>query len=169
LDAVVANIVSLQLEQIEVLQAQADEIAAVREKYRATLTELDRFLQIESAWVETWARQNPNVFSGERTLRCTQATIGFRTIAPQVERASRKWSWTEAALKLAESAWGRRYLRIPAPEVNKEAILNDQATLSPEALREVGIKIVQGERFYLERHGLNEEVETTDSNWQEAA
>ncbi len=169
LDAVVANIVTLQLEQIEVVRAQAEEIEAIREKYRATLTELDRLLQIEGAWVETWARQNPEAFSTERTLRCEQATIGFRTITPQVERASRKWSWTEAAMKLAESAWGRRYLRIPAPEVNKEAILNDLANLSPEALREVGIKIVQGERFYLERHAQTEEVEATDSDWQEAA
>jgi phage host-nuclease inhibitor protein Gam len=169
LAAVVDNIVTLQLEQLDVLRAQADEIAAIREKYRPTLTELDRYLQMETSWVEAWANRNPDDFSADRSIVCDRATIGYRMTEPRVERASRKWTWTEAALKLAESEWGRRYLRIPSPEVNREAILKDLAALSADELREVGLKIVEGERFYLERHGAIDHVTASESNWQEAA
>ena len=169
LNAVVENIVLLRLEQAELDRAQADEIAAIREKYRAPLTEVDRYLQMETAWVEAWARQNPGEFTRERIIDCPHARVGYRVMAPRVERASRRWTWTEAALALAETEWGRRYLRAPEPEVDKEAILADLATLSTDDLRQAGIKIVQGERFFIEPHGEAEPCASSDENWQEAA
>ena len=169
LDAVVENIVQLRLERTELLCAQEQEIAAVRQKYRAPLAELERYLLQETSWVETWARENPAAFAEKRSVNCPHATIGFRTTPPRVERATRKWTWTAAALKLAETAWGRRYLRIPAPEVNKDAILTDRATLSVDELRQVGLKILQGERFYIEPHGQSEELAISDPDLEEAA
>jgi len=169
LNAVVENIVLLRLEQAELDRAQAGEIAAIREKYRASLTEVDRYLQMEIAWVEAWARQNPAEFTGERTIDCPHARIGYRVMSPRVERASRRWTWTEAASALAEKEWGRRYLRTPEPEVDKEAILADLATLPAEDLRQVGIKVVQGERFFIEPRGESEASSASDDDWQEAA
>jgi len=169
LDAVVENIVQLRLERIELLCAQEQEIAAVRQKYRAPLAEVERYLLLETSWAETWARDNPAAFAEKRSLDGPHATIGFRTTPPQVERASRKWTWTAAALKLAETAWGRRYLRTPAPEVNKEAILADRATLSAEELRQAGLKILQGERFYIEPHGQADVSVDSDPDLEAAA
>jgi phage host-nuclease inhibitor protein Gam len=169
LNAVVENIILLRAEQAGLDRAQADEIAAIREKYRAPLTEVDRYLQMETAWVETWARQNPDEFSAERLIDCPHARIGYRETPPRVERASRRWTWTEASIALAATAWGSRYLRTPEPEIDKETILADLATLPVEDLHEVGIKIVQGERFYIEAHGQPEESSASGENWQEAA
>jgi phage host-nuclease inhibitor protein Gam len=169
LDAVVENIVSLKGELAELERAQATEIVGVREKFRAPLTEVDRFLQKEIAWVETWARQNPSAFVTDRLLRCPHATIGYRMMPPRVERASRQWTWTEAASRLSEVEWGRRYLRTPAAEVDRDAILADLASLSNDELRQVGIKIVQGERFFIEPHGHEEEALMPEATWQEAA
>jgi len=167
LNAVVENIVLLRAELAELERAQANELAAVREKYRAPLTEVDRFLQMETAWVEAWAHQNPGEFSGERLLDCPHARIGFRTMPPRVERANRRWNWAEAAAALAEVEWGKRYLRTPDPEIDREAILADLERLPAEDLRQVGIKVVQGERFFIEAH--EEPKEDANPEWQEAA
>jgi phage host-nuclease inhibitor protein Gam len=169
LDVVVENIVNLQLDRSELEQEQEREIAGVRQKYRVPLAELDRYLLLETAWVETWARANPTAFPEKRSLACTHATIGFRVSPPRIDRASRKWTWSEIARKLSELAWGRRYLRQPAPEVNKEALLADRAELVPAELRQAGLKIVQEERFFITPHGGAESALDTGTAWEEAA
>ena len=168
LDAVIENIVQLQLNRAELEGSQEQEITAIRQKYRPSLAELERYLTLETTWAETWARQNPGAFNEKRSMACTHATIGFRVTPPRVDRASRKWPWSAIALKLAEVSWGRRYLSIPAPEVNKEAVLSDRAELAAPELRLVGLKIVQEERFFITPHRGAESTDTA-SDWQEAA
>ncbi|HEV3270992.1 MAG TPA: host-nuclease inhibitor Gam family protein [Candidatus Methylacidiphilales bacterium] len=169
LDAVLENIGRLQRERDELHHAQENEIAAVRQKYRVPLAEMDHYLDLETGWAESWARKNPGAFAADRSLACAHATIGFRATPPRIERASRRWTWSRIARTLAGLAWGARYLRVPAPEVDKEALLADLARLSPVELRDAGIKIVQGERFFITPH---EQTETTPANepaWREAA
>jgi phage host-nuclease inhibitor protein Gam len=170
LDAVVENIVQLQLDRSELEREQEQEIAAIRQKFRPPLAELDRYLLTETTWVEAWARAHEEAFAGEkRSLACTHATIGFRVSPPRVDRASRKWTWSEISAKLAEFAWGRRYLRQPAPEVNKEALLADRAELLPAELKKAGLKIVQEERFFITPHGPAGGVNAEEPEWKEAA
>jgi phage host-nuclease inhibitor protein Gam len=169
LDAAVENIVQLQLQRAELETAQENEIAAIRQKYRAPLAEVERYLLLETSWVETWARNNPGAFDATRALACPHARIGFHTPPPRVERASRKWTWSAIVVKLGETAWGKRYLRSPAPEVNKEAILADRTHLPAEELRLAGIKIIQQERFFITPHGAAENLPAEQPDWQEAA
>jgi hypothetical protein len=91
------------------------------------------------------------------------ATIGFRATEPRIERASRRWNWTRIAATLAGLEWGRRYLRVPPAEVDKDALVADLANLSPLELRNVGLKVVQGERFFIAS------LVAAESTWQEAA
>jgi phage host-nuclease inhibitor protein Gam len=169
LDAVVENIIHLQQNRAELERDQEREITAVRQKYRTPLAEVDRYLLLETTWVETWARANPEVFSEKRSMTCTHAVIGYRVSPPRIDRASRKWTWSEISQKLSELAWGRRYLRQPAPEVNKEALLADRLELVSTELRKVGIKIVQDERFFITPHGPTESAVASETDWQEAA
>jgi phage host-nuclease inhibitor protein Gam len=162
LDAVLENIVQLQRERDDLYRAQENEIAAVRQRYRAPLAEIEHYLDLETTWAEAWARENPGALSGDRSLACAHATIGFRAEPPRIERASRRWTWSRIALTLGQLAWGSRYLRVPAPEVDKEALLADLATLSPTDLREAGLKITQGETFFITPH-------PQESVWQKAA
>ena len=171
LDAVLENIAHLQHERDELHRAQENEIAAVRQRYRAPLAEMEDYLVLETSWAESWARAHPDALAADRSLACAHATIGFHAMPPRIERASRRWTWSRIALTLAGLAWGRRYLRVPAPEVDKEALLADLADLSPLELRNAGIKIVQGERFFITSHS---NAETTSPSglepaWQEAA
>jgi phage host-nuclease inhibitor protein Gam len=168
LDAVVENIVQLQLNRAEIEREQEQEIAGVRQKFRAPLAEIERYLTLESTWVETWARNHPDTFRDRQSLALTHAVIGFRVSPHRVDRASRKWTWGTISEKLGEMAWGRRYLRQPALEVNKEALLADRADLSPAELRTVGLKIVQEERFFIAPHRETESIDASEA-WQEAA
>jgi phage host-nuclease inhibitor protein Gam len=167
LDAVLENIAHLQREWDELYHAQEKEIAAVRQRYRAPLAEMEHYLDLETSWAESWARANPGAFTADRSLACAHATIGFRATPPRIERASRRWTWSRIALTLAGVAWGKRYLRIPSPEVDKEALLADLADLSPVELRNAGIKVAQGERFFITPHPAS--APEVESAWQEAA
>jgi len=134
---------------------------------------MEHYLDLETSWAEAWARGNPGAFAADRSLACAHATIGFRAAPPRIERASRRWTWSRIAQTLAGLAWGGRYLRVPAPEVDKEALLADLAGLSPLELRNAGIKIVQGERFFITPHP-HPGAETTSAPvaepaWREAA
>jgi len=152
LEVVLENIANLHRERNELYFAQEKEIGAVRQKYRAPLTEIENYLDLETSWAESWARRNPGAFAADRLLALAHGVIGFRAEPPQIERASRRWTWSRIALTLGELAWGKRYLRVPPPEVDKEALLADLADLSPIDLRNAGIKVAQGERFFINPH-----------------
>jgi phage host-nuclease inhibitor protein Gam len=169
LDAVLENIAHLQRERDELRRAQENEIAAIRQRYRAPLAEMENYLELEMSWAESWALAHPDAFDADRSLACAHATIGFRAEPPRIERASRRWTWSRIALTLANLAWGSRYLRVPAPEVDKEALLADLASLSPIELRNAGIKIVQGETFFITPPTEAETTSAPEPAWQEAA
>ena len=161
LEAVLENIAQMRRDHDELWREREKEIAAVREKYQPSLSDTERCLDLETSWAETWARNHPEFFGADRSLTCGQVTISFRAEPPRIERASRRWNWSRIAATLAETGWGKRYLRTPPSEVDKEAIAADLATLSPVELRNAGLKIIQGERFVLTIHN--------ETAWQEAA
>ncbi len=167
-EALVENIARLHAEHNELLRAQENDIAAIRVRYRAHLAEIEKFLDLETGWAEAWARAHPEALSPSRTLACAHATLGFRAEPPRVERASRRWTWSRIAAALGALDWGRRYLRTPALEVDKEAIVADLARLSPVDLRNAGLRVLQGERFFLSPHA-GEPSSIAEPAWQKAA
>jgi phage host-nuclease inhibitor protein Gam len=173
LTALLENIAQLQRERDELQRAQENEIAAIRQRYRAPLAEIDHYLELETSWAEAWARQNPGAFASVgsvRSVACAKVTLGFRADPPRIERASRRWTWTRIAATLATLPWGHRYLRIPAPEVDKEALAADLSQLSPVDLRNAGMIVVPGERFFITPHPTAEtSASTFQPSWQEAA
>lgn len=152
LEAVLENIVHMRREREALWQDQERELHAVREKFRAQFAEIDRCLDLETTWAETWARANPGQLGEGKALACAHATIGFRAEPPRLERASRRWNWTRIALTLAGLDWGKPYLRVPPAEVDKDAIVRDLDKLPPDLLRTAGMKVFQGERFHVTPH-----------------
>jgi hypothetical protein len=120
LEVVLENIANLHRERNELYFAQEKEIGAVRQKYRAPLTEIENYLDLETSWAESWARRNPGAFAADRSLALAHGVIGFRAEPPQIERASRRWTWSRIALTLGELAWGKRYLRVPRPKSTRK-------------------------------------------------
>jgi hypothetical protein len=173
LELLLENIARLRSERDDLRRAQEAELEAVRQHYRAPLAEIDRYLDLETSWAEGWARKNPDALDADRELVCEHATLGFRAEPTRIERASRRWTWTRIAAALGALDWGKRYLRTPVPEVqvDKEAIVADLAKLSPVELRNVGICVEQGERFYIatRAEAVAEAADELANEWQEAA
>src|SRR3984957_10305778 len=90
LEAVLENIAHLERERDELRRAQENEIAAVRQRYRAPLAEMEHYLVLETSWAETWARGNPGAFAADRSLACAHATIGFRATPARIARGRRR-------------------------------------------------------------------------------
>ncbi len=169
LDALLDNIAELHRERDALWQAQEAELAAVRQRYRAPLTDLERMLQAETGWAEAWAREHRAELGPGGALERGHATLGFRSQPPRLERASRRWTWSRIALTLAALPWGRRYLRIPEPVVDQDAIVADLGKLSPEDLRAAGMTVVAGEQFFLEPRAASADATAENAPWREAA
>jgi phage host-nuclease inhibitor protein Gam len=171
LDALLENIAQLHRVRDDLRREQENEIAGVRQRYRASFAELENFLALETGWAEAWARAHRHDFTADGTLVGAQTTIGFRAEPPRVERASRRWTWSRIAATLGELDWGRRYLRTPAPEVDQAALTADLGKLSHDDLRAAGMIVVQGDSFYITPPIRESETATAmiEPDWQKAA
>jgi hypothetical protein len=156
LEALLENIADLRREREAAFAAQEAELAAVRQRHRAQLTELQNLLALETSWAEAWARGHRGELGAEGVLAFANVALGFRASGPRVERASRRWTWSRIAAALAGSPWGAGYLRTPEPVVDAEAIAADLGKLSREELRAMGMEVVKGEQFFLEVRGAEE-------------
>ncbi len=150
LEVLLENIAELRREREAAFAAQEAELAAVRARHRLHLAELQRLVELETGWAEAWAREHRGELGANGTFSCAHATLGFRAGAPRVERASRRWTWSRIAAALVAVPWGARYLRVPEPVVDAEAIAADLGKLSREELRAAGMEVVEGEQFFLE-------------------
>ena len=172
LEVLLENIGELHREHEAAWRAQEAEIAAVRLRHRAQLTELQNLLALETSWAEGWARTHRGELAADGTLakvlRTTHATLGFRTEAPRLERASRRWTWSRIAATLAALPWGARYLSTPEPVVDQAAIVADLGRLSREGLRAAGMEVIEGERFFLTPRADNPAA-APEAAWREAA
>jgi phage host-nuclease inhibitor protein Gam len=169
LEALLENIAELHREREAAWQAQEAEIAEVRGRHRAQLTELQNLLALETSWAEAWARGHRAELDADWTLTSAHATLGFRAGPPRIERASRRWTWSRIATTLAGLPWGKRYLRIPEPVVDQEAIVADLGKLSREELRAAGMDVIDGEQFFLVPRAEESPAENSEAVWQEAA
>jgi phage host-nuclease inhibitor protein Gam len=163
LEALLENIAELHRERDDLWRAQEEDIAAVRQRHRAQLTEIARCLDVETAWAEAWAREHRSELGDALALESPHATLGFRADPPRIERASRRWTWSRIAVTLAALPWGRRYLRIPEPVVDQEALVADLGKLSREELRAAGMDVVEGETFYLQPKSISGQADSPRS------
>jgi phage host-nuclease inhibitor protein Gam len=157
LETLLENIAHLHAARAELRAAEQHELDAVRARYRAPLAELDAFLNLETGWAEMWARRHPEAFTAGGELVTTHATLGFRSGPPRLARASRRWTWSRIARVLPTLPWAAAYLRTPEPVVDHDAILADAGKLSAEQLRTAGLRVEQGERFFLTPHSAHSE------------
>ena len=150
LDSVVADIVKLKLEHTEATAAMEQEIAEVQKRHQDRLLNIARQIDSKEAGVFVYCQKNrAALFPEKKSLDCLLAVIGFELTPPRVDKISGKDTFGKIGLRLENLDWGAAYVRYPDPEVNREKILADRATLPPEKLREAGLKIDQDENFFI--------------------
>jgi phage host-nuclease inhibitor protein Gam len=150
LEAVVADVVKLKIEQTHATAAMEQEIAEVQKRHQENLLGLGRQIEAREAGVFVYCRKNrAALFPEKKSVDLLLATVGFELTPPRVDKISGKDTFGKIGLRLENLDWGAAYVRYPDPEVNKEKILADRAKLKPEQLEEAGLMIEQDENFFI--------------------
>jgi phage host-nuclease inhibitor protein Gam len=137
-------------------------ITEVRADYENPLVQIATDISAKFEAVRLCAEENPGWFGEAKSLQTTHGTIGWRIGNPTLKTLS-GFTWDRVLEKLRGLIDMSTYIRT-APEVNKQALLADRNTLGAEKLREVGVRVVQEETFFVEPN-----IETPEARMQEAA
>jgi phage host-nuclease inhibitor protein Gam len=149
LDSVVADVVRLKLEHKEATAAMEKEIAEVQKQHQENLLSLAGQIEArESGAFHYCSANRAALFPEKKSLDLLLAEIGFELTPPRVEKVRSKDTLGAIATRLLALVWGSKYVRQPAPEVNKEQILQDRAELG-DKLAQAGLKIEQDENFFI--------------------
>lgn len=160
MEAMVAEITNLAIEHAGV-SAELDRITAERE--RALADEL-RPLQLKAelvakrakarlARVEAFVADHRDELMPDKkkSFELPTAVVGFAlSTKPKVVLANEGDDWSSVATRLEGLKWGEPFVREPAPEVDKDAILAARETLTEHQLKTAGLRIEQPEKFYVQ-------------------
>lgn len=150
LDTAVAEICRLKIEHTAAIAAMEAEVAAVQKRHQEGITRLaERISDRESVVLGYCEANRSELFPEVKSRETPSAVFGFQMTPPRVETSSRKIKWTDVIERLQRLDWGPAYVREAAPKVDKEALLADRGTLTPEQCAAAGIRFIQDENFYI--------------------
>lgn len=152
MEALVREIAELTLarnkEQIELDEA----ITAIKERYEVTLGNYGKALEEKTECARAWAEANPSEFNGLKSLDLTHGVVGWRIGNPQLKPLT-GWTWDRVLEKLKSlvmiNSSFADFIRLKE-EVNKQQILAGRDNLMDADLRNMGVRVVQEESFYVE-------------------
>lgn len=150
LESVVADVVKLKLEHAQAIAAMEREIADVQKRHQEILLGIAQRIEANEAGAFFYCTKNrAELFSEKKSLDMLLADVGFELSKPRVEKVRSKDTFGAIAKRLMTFTWGKRYVREPDPEVNKEQILQDRNHFKSGQLAEAGLKIEQEENFFI--------------------
>ncbi len=160
MEALVAEITALQVEQAGLAARMAELTVASERALAAQLRPLQlqaetiaRRVKTRLAKVEVFVTTHRDDLLPDRrkSFELPTAIVGFTlSTKAKVVLANDGDDWTSAAHRLEALAWGEPYVRNPEPEVDKEALIASRASLTPVQLAAAGLRIEQGEKFYVQ-------------------
>lgn len=124
-----------------------ERIRLVRAQFEERLAEANADAETEFELIADWAARNPGEFEKRKSLELTHGTIGFRTGMPKL-KTLRGWTWDRVLEALAVKRM-TRYLR-EVVSVKKDLLLDERERIGEEGLKEIGLKAVQDETFFVE-------------------
>ena len=138
-----------------VTAAMDAELLAVKERYQPKLTSHDSFIEAAVARLENYATAHPEIFPKDRkSVEWSAGKFGFRTDTPSLALTKRTFGWAQILVMIVGRRL-RKFVRTKL-EVDKDAILARCGTLDKptkfqrRTLPTLGLKIVQGEKFFVE-------------------
>jgi phage host-nuclease inhibitor protein Gam len=146
-------VTSLVNERRGVASEMDEQILNLKKEYELQLANLDVQIKVGTDNLEAWALANPEEFGKAKSIEFLAGRIGFRTGTPKLTLLSRAWSWDKVLAAIQK--FGFQFVRTKE-EVDKEAILAfaaaeaDKARLDSKVLAPIGVKITQGESFFVE-------------------
>jgi phage host-nuclease inhibitor protein Gam len=143
-----AELQRLCIELDGVTNAMEADKAAVAERFAPQLADLAGDILAERKLLNTYLDTHKADFDGPpRSVQFASGTIGYRLGQPHLKPLS-KWTW-EKVLKALVAAKAERYFRVQVRE-DREALMADAETLGAEGLREIGLRVTQDDKAFVE-------------------
>ena len=150
LQAIVADVVRLKLETVKLKAAMEAEVAALQKRHQAKILQVAADIEAKESGVDVYCRVNrAELFIDKKSIDMLLATIGYEWNPWRVEKTGKKDTWVMIARRLLATKWGKDYVRLPDPEVNKKRVIDDQDKLTPDQLSLAGIRFDREEQFYI--------------------
>lgn len=150
LDVAVAEAVRLKIKYTEATAAKDAEVAGIEKKHQQKITDLVESIAEIEALVHDYCEANrSSLFAEKKSRETSLAVFGFELTPWRVETTSKKIKWKHVVARLLRMAWGKAYLRTPAQQLDKEALLADREKLKHEQLISAGIQFLQDEQFFI--------------------
>lgn len=125
------------------------ELTAVRQRYEDKIEAEQAIVDAATDRLQAWAEANTGEFAERKSLDLLHGTLGFRTGNPALKTLA-GWTWDRVKEKLLAGPLAT-YVRTKT-EPDKEGIHGayQRGELSDAGLREIGLRIVQDEAFFIE-------------------
>ena len=141
------NVLSLAENNRRKKIAERDELVlSIHEDFAASIEKCEAAVEEKKKALCDWAMANPGEFAKDRkSITFAAGTLGFRTVTPSL-KLLRGWNWqkvTDAVMIHLPN-----FLR-SVPEVDKASLIAQREELAAE-FPLIGVKIDQGESFYVE-------------------
>lgn len=150
LDSAIAEVVHQRILLTRATAERDAELARISQSHQHAITIITEIIAAKEAEVQDYCAANRQLLFPEKKSRETSmAEFGFELTPHRVETANKKIKWKDVVARLKRLAWGAAYTRQPEAQVDKQAILADRATLTPEQLQAAGIQFCQDEQFFI--------------------
>jgi phage host-nuclease inhibitor protein Gam len=160
MEQLVGQIASLISQQQAITAQQNTEQTLLTSRYADLTKPIVDSLKGKIALAQDWAERNPGAFGDARSIAMAHGTVGWRKGNPTLRLLNKKWNW-EKVLEVLQ-AGGNAYVR-NKPEVNKELLLSDRATLGEEGLKQFGVKVSQDDDFFIDTKAATTETRITEA------
>ena len=125
-------------------------ILDVQNQFAPAIAECDAAIKAKTDALRAWAEANPQEFGKRKSIDFLSGILGFRTGTPKLALLNRAWNWEKVTDAVCHHL--PNFVR-SKPEVDKEAIIGQRDEEEIQAvLPRCGLKVVQGESFYVEPH-----------------
>jgi phage host-nuclease inhibitor protein Gam len=148
MEHLIGEIAKLTLQRNALTLEMDRQMSEIRSRFEADLGPVQKTLEEKTAVAQDWAESNPSEFGKLKSIEFVHGQVGFRTGKPTVKTLS-GWTWDRVLEALRGLAWAKSLIRTEET-VNKQGILDQRESLTSEELRQIGVRIVQDESFYIE-------------------
>lgn len=150
LEVAVAECVRQKVEYTKAMAGRDAAVAAVQKEHQVGLTKrAEDITRLSDMIFEFCVAHRAELFVGKKSRGTDLAEFGFELTPFRVETATRKIRWKDVVERLKRLSWAGIYVRQPEPVPDKQAMLADRESLTPEQCKAMGIEFCQDEQFFI--------------------
>ncbi|MCX6901711.1 MAG: host-nuclease inhibitor Gam family protein [Verrucomicrobia bacterium] len=149
LDTAVAAVVRKRIELTTLKAAKDTEVAAVEKQHQAGITKKEAEITLDEETILAFCAANRGgLFTDKKSRETSLAVFGFEMTPHRVETANKKIKWADVIKRAVKASWSKVYVRAKL-SLDKDALLADRETLTPEKQTALGIQFCQDEQFFI--------------------